>query len=85
MSNQTTKPPSKRPLRNKVCGLCEHRLEAVAKSGCGAIWKHLPDGTPLECFWQKAIAELGPHGALALSNQRQRERANDEEKNDAKP
>lgn len=76
VDSKTTRLPSKRPLRNKVCGLCEHRLEAVAKSGCGAIWKHLPDGTPLDCFWVKAIAEHGPHGALALSAHRQQERAN---------
>jgi hypothetical protein len=75
-SKTTARPPSKRPLHNKICGLCEHRLEAVAKSGCGSIWTHLPDGTPLDCFWVKAIAEHGPHGAIALSTQRQQERAN---------
>lgn len=62
--------PSKRPLRNKVCFLCEQPLEHAAKGHCGAIWKSLPDGTPLDCFWVTAISEHGPHGALALSNQR---------------
>lgn len=65
-----SKPPSQRPLRNKVCFLCEQSLERAAKGHCGRIWKHLPDGTPLECFWVGAIAEHGAHGALALSDER---------------
>lgn len=70
MSARPTRPPSQRPLRNKVCFLCEIALERAAKGHCGRIWKDLPDGTALECFWVKAIAERGPHGALALSDQR---------------
>ncbi len=57
----------KRPLRRKLCGLCDIPLERAAKGHCGRIWHTMDDGTPLPpCFWVPAIREHGPEGALAL-------------------
>lgn len=62
MRSEGVRPPAKRPLRRKVCFLCERELERVAKAGCGAMFNE----AAAVCFWVGAIAQHGPHAALAL-------------------
>lgn len=54
----------KRPLRGKVCFLCEQPLERAAKGHCGSMFGDVP------CWWVPTIAEHGGMKALRMSKER---------------
>ena len=55
----------KNRLRKRICSFCEGRLDLAAEGHCGAIYRTLPDGTPLgDCGWIKAFRTLGIDEAL---------------------